>query len=370
MKVAFYDTECFPNFWLLKLRPIGEQSLSFAIRAGQRLTDQQMAEIRALFQTYTVISFNGINSDVAMITGALCGYTPEQLKEINDRMVVHKVRHWELGLPRWQPTDHIDIMEVAPGDGSLKQYAGRIHSKKIQDLPYDPDHVLSEPEMAEVTLYCENDLDVLEDLWDALQPQIEQRVALSERYGIDLRSKSDAQLAETVLKSRCEAAIGQKIYKRDIDYNMSFKYDVPAYIGYQLPQLQDALNKVRESTFRLAASGTVEMPHQLDNLAIPIGQSVYRMGIGGLHSSESVAVHKSQVDVLIEDSDVAAYYPSLILNSGKYPHALGETFAKEYSNLKQNRLHAKRESAKLKVRLVSLERELHEAKTYAATRVS
>ena len=355
MKVAFYDTECFPNFWLLKLRPIGEQSLSFSMRAGQRLTDQQMAEIRALFQTYTVISFNGINYDVAMITGALTGYTPEQLKVINDRMIVDKVRHWELGLPRWEPADHIDIMEVAPGAGSLKQYAGRIHSKKIQDLPYEPDHVLSESEIVEVTLYCENDLDVLEDLWNALQPQIEQRVALSERYGIDLRSKSDAQLAETVLKSRCEAAIGQKIFKRDIDYNMSFKYDVPAYIAYQLPQLQDALNKVRESTFRLAASGTVEMPHQLDNLAIPIGQSVYRMGIGGLHSSESVAVHHATDKIVLEDSDVSRYYPQLILNSGKFPLALGANFTKEYQAIADERLECKKTLQRLKKWYVQLQ---------------
>ena len=362
-KLAFFDTECYPNYWLLKFRPIGEQSLSYSIRAGRRFSEQQIVEIRALFDTHTVISFNGINYDVAMITGALSGYTPEQLKVINDRMIVEKVRYWDLGLPRWQPYDHIDLIEVAPGDGSLKQYAGRSHSKKIQDLPYEPNHILTESQMSEVALYCDNDLDVLEDLWNALQPQIEQRVALSERYGIDLRSKSDAQLAETVLKSRCEAAIEQKIYKRDIDYNMSFKYDVPVYIGYQLPQLQDALNKVRESTFRLAASGTVEMPHQLDNLAIPIGQSVYRMGIGGLHSSESVAVQYTDEYNILRDNDVASYYPSLILNSGKYPHALGETFAKEYSIIKQNRLHAKRESARLKIRLVALEKELHELST-------
>ncbi len=346
-KVAFYDTECFPNFWLLKLRPKGEQSLSFSIRSGQRLTDQQMAEIRALFQTYTVISFNGINYDVAMITSALSGYTPEQLKVINDRMIVDKVRHWELGLPRWQPADHIDIMEVAPGAGSLKQYAGRIHSKKIQDLPYEPDHVLTEPEMVEVDLYCDNDLDVLEDLWDALQPQIEQRVALSERYGIDLRSKSDAQLAETLVKALCEDAIGQKIYKQDINYNMSFKYDAPPYIGYQLPQLQDALNKVRNSTFRLAASGTVEMPHQLDDLAIPIGTSVYRLGIGGLHSSESVAVHHSDESNVLKDNDVAAYYPSLILNSGKYPKSLGHTFIPVFQGIVDRRIAGKKESQRL-----------------------
>ena len=346
-KLALFDTEAFPNFWLLKLRPIGEQSLSFAIRAGQRLTDQQMAEIRALFQTYTVISFNGINYDVAMITGALCGYTPEQLKRINDTMIVDKVRHWDLGLPRWQPTDHIDIMEVAPGAGSLKQYAGRIHSKKIQDLPYEPDHVLSEPEIAEVTLYCENDLDVLEDLWDALQPQVEQRIALSERYGIDLRSKSDAQLAETLVKALCEDSIGQKIYKQDIDYDMEFKYDVPAYIAYQLPQLQDAVVKVRESTFSLGASGTVEMPYQLDKLAIPIGQSVYRMGIGGLHSSEAVAVHHSDDIFVLRDNDVAAYYPSLILNSGKYPKSLGATFTPVFQGIVDRRIAGKKECQRL-----------------------
>ncbi len=346
-KIAFYDTECFPNFWLLKLRPIGEQSLSFSMREGQRLSDQQQAEIRALFQTYTVISFNGINYDVAMITGALCGYTPEQLKRINDTMIVDKVRHWDLGLPRWQPTDHIDIMEVAPGAGSLKQYAGRIHSKKIQDLPYEPDHVLSEPEIEEVTLYCENDLDVLEDLWDALQPQIEQRVALSERYGIDLRSKSDAQLAETLVKALCEDSIGQKIYKQDIDYNMEFKYDVPAYIAYQLPQLQDAVVKVRESTFSLGASGTVEMPYQLDKLAIPIGQSVYRMGIGGLHSSEAVAVHHSDDTFVLRDNDVAAYYPSLILNSGKYPKSLGATFTPVFQGIVDRRIAGKKECQRL-----------------------
>lgn len=367
LKLAVFDTECYPNYWLLKFRPICEQSLSFSIHAGRRFSDQQIAEIRALFDTHTVISFNGINYDVAMITGALCGYTPEQLKDINDRMIVHKVRYWDLGLPRWQPYDHIDLIEVAPGDGSLKQYAGRIHSKKIQDLPYEPNHILTELQMTEVALYCDNDLDVLEDLWNALQPQIEQRVALSERYGIDLRSKSDAQLAETLIKALCEKETGRTIYKQDIDYNMQFKYDVPAYIAYQTPQLQDALAKVKSATFRLSSSGYVEMPQELDELAIPIGQSVYRMGIGGLHSSESTSVHHSDKVNVLRDNDVASYYPSLILNSGKYPHALGKTFAKEYSNLKQNRLCAKRESAKLKARLVSLERELHEAKAYAAT---
>jgi len=347
-KLAFYDTECFPNFWLLKLRPKGEQSLSFSMRAGQRLSDQQMAEIRALFQTYTVISFNGINYDVAMITGALSGYTPEQLKVINDRMIVDKVRHWELGLPRWQPADHIDIMEVAPGAGSLKQYAGRIHSKKIQDLPYEPDHVLTEPEMVEVDLYCDNDLDVLEDLWDALQPQIDQRIALSERYGIDVRSKSDAQVAEAIIKSQCEKVLGRKIGKVEIDWNLSFKYDVPDYVAFELPQLQEAFRLIKESTFTLGASGSVQMPSHLEGRLVTINQSIYKIGIGGIHSQESCTVHVSDDRCAIQDDDVERYYPQLMLNSGRWPKALGPAFLAEFQTIADERVMCKALAKKLK----------------------
>lgn len=286
MQVALFDTECYPNYWLLKFRPIGQPIVTLKLLAGQSFSEPSLQLIRYLFASYTVISFNGINYDVAMITGALIGYTPEQLKILNDRIIIDGIRHWQLGLSEWKPNDHIDLMEVAPGAGSLKQYAGRIHSKKIQDLPYEPDHILSDSEIAEVELYCENDLDVLEDLWNALQPQIEQRIALSERYGIDLRSKSDAQLAETVLKHRCEQALGRKIYKPDINYNLAFKYEPPPYIAFELPQLQHAFNLVKESVFTLSNSGNAQMPPQLEGLSITIGNSTYRMGIGGLHSSE------------------------------------------------------------------------------------
>ena len=87
----------------------------------------------------------------------------------------------------------------------------------MRDLPYEPDRYLTEAEIVEVDEYCGNDLAVLESLFDALQPQVEQRETLGKRYGLDLRSKSDAQVAEAVLKRRCEQVIGQRIYKPEID---------------------------------------------------------------------------------------------------------------------------------------------------------
>lgn len=346
--VAFYDTECFPNYWLLKFRPRDGQAYGFKLHAGQSFSVEEAARIRLLFDTYCAVSFNGNYYDVPMITGALSGYTAEQLKWLNDRIIVEKVKPWELGLPEWKPSDHIDVMEVAPGAGSQKQYAGRIHCKTMRDLPYDPGHYVTPAEIVEVDAYCENDLAVLEALFDALQPQIHQRETLGKRYGIDLRSKSDAQVAETVLKRRCEQAIGQRIYKPEIDWNLRFRYKVPDFISYTMPQLQRALELVRESVFQLGAKGTVEMPPQLEGLEININQSTYKVGIGGLHSQEKKQVHKSDDYWVIRDNDVASYYPSLILNSGEWPPALGQSFLREYESIKDERLAAKDLQGKLK----------------------
>lgn len=346
---AYFDTECYRNYWLLKIRQEGAlSSASYRLDEDQSFSNDQKATIQGWFDRYTVISFNGIRYDVPMITAALMGYTPAQLKELSDRMIVHKVKHWELGLPDWKPRDHIDLIEVAPGAGSQKQYGARIHCKTIRDLPYDPDTWLTPEQMNNVDDYCDTDIDVLIDLDKALQPQIEQRIALSERYGIDLRSKSDAQLAETVLKRRCEKALGRQLYKPDIDWNLKFRYEVPDYIAFQHPQLQRALSLIKESIFTIGGSGTVQMPPQLENLSIPIGQSMYRMGIGGLHSSESSISHYSDENYVLRDNDVARYYPQLILNSGKFPLALGEAFRQEFQSIADERLAAKREAARLK----------------------
>lgn len=355
--IAFFDTECFPNYWLLKLRPRGGTVYSYCLRAGEPSTPEWRQGILALFEAYTVVSFNGNGYDVPMITGALMGYGVEELKALNDRIIPQQIKGqakvfgakpWELGLPEWRPADHIDIMEVAPGAGSQKQYAGRIHFKTMRDLPYDPFHYLTEAEIAEVDTYCENDLAVLEALYDALAPQIRQRIHVGKKYGLDLRSKSDAQMAEAVLRKRCEQATGQRIYKPEIDWNFQFRYKVPAFIAYELPQLRAALEAVRESVFRIGASGAVEMPPQLEGLEILIGASTYKMGIGGLHSQEKCRALKSNETHVLRDNDVASYYPSLMLNSGEYPPALGPQFLAEFREIKEGRLAAKALAKKLK----------------------
>lgn len=364
--VAFWDTEVYPNYFLLKFRRKGERTAyTFDLRAGQRFDQQSIDAMRHLFNTHLTVSYNGLGFDVWVMAAALNGGDVEMMKWVCDQIIVNDIRGWNLNLPRWDPADHIDLMEVAPGMGSLKQYAARIHSRSIRDLPYDPNSDLTEEQIVEIGSYCENDLDDLEDLWDELQPQIHQREALSARYGIDLRSKSDAQLAEAVLKLRCEQALGRKLYKADINWDAKFKFEMPSFIHYSMPQLIEVKRLVEQAEFGVSRqpskkrpgeeSYSVTMPPELEGLTVKIGNSVYKLGIGGLHSQEKCAVHTAEGGMVLRDRDVASYYPSLILNSGRWPAALGQAFLREYSNIKGERLHAKHEQARLAGKLKQLE---------------
>ena len=349
--VAFYDTECFPNYWLLKIRVQNGPVFRFRLRSGESFGQPTIARIETLFDLFTVISFNGIYYDVPVISAALDAFTCEQLKWLNDEIIIGKRKPWELGLgSNWKPADHIDIMDVLPGTGSQKQYAGRIHCKTMRDLPYEPNHWLTESEILEVDDYCENDLSVLEELYIAAEPQRIMRAHLSERYGMDLRSKSDAQLAEAVIKKRCENATGSRIFKPEIDWNLRFRYEPPAWLSFQDYCLVAAFDLIKQAIFQLGPTGSVVMPRQLEGLEIPLGNSTYRLGIGGLHSKDVKAVHLSDENYIIRDNDVASYYPNLILISGKYPPALGPMFLEVYRCLKDERLDAKdREKALKKI---------------------
>lgn len=82
-------------------------------------------------------------------------------------------------------------------------------------------------------------------------------------------------------------------------------------------------------------------------MRLRIGQGVYRMGIGGLHSSESSVAHVASGTTRIVDRDVTSYYPSIILTQGLYPAHMGLAFLSVYQSLVERRIQAKRDGHKV-----------------------
>ena len=337
------DVECFRNWFNIGFTDVATRThldLAYPLDA---------ARVRQVLAESCIITFNGWNYDVPMIVAALAGHPPETLKQMSDAIIQRGLRPWQFyehfNLPDPGPIDHVDLIEVAPGIASLKAYGGRLHSKQLQDLPFPHDHWLSIADVGRGTLYCRNDRITTIDLLESLRPQLELRVRVGAEYGLDLRSKSDAQMAESIMRQ----AAGGYVERPQYPPGTEVHYHAPDWIRFQTPGLQRALDIAQGSPFVVAQSETtdgelvvsLQMHERLSTMQVVIRRNAYRMGMGGLHSSESCVVQRADADHELSDHDVASYYPRLIQILGIEPPQLRGVFTRTFNEWVARRLAAK-----------------------------
>ena len=341
-----FDIECYTNYFLIMM-----QSEKGSIRHWEMHNDNRpdMSSLRGTLKKHTIVSFNGNSYDVPMLLALLYGYSNEQLKELSDYLITVPGAKW-----KWRKVfdvnnvkmDHIDLIEVAPGMASLKVYGGRLHAPKLQDLPIELSATISDNDAQELRTYCINDLETTRLLLNTLEKQIDLRVRMSEDYSADLRSKSDAQIAESVIN---DALKGQGVIAKrpDIEAGTAYKYKTPDFIEFKHPELVKVLSDIEQSLFVVKDNGSIQMPDALNNRLIPVGYSKYRMGIGGLHSTEKKQTVVCDEDHLLFDTDVASYYPNIILGESLFPRHLSAKFLDIYGMIVNRRLKAKAEGDKV-----------------------
>jgi hypothetical protein len=345
MRTKIFDLEVYRNYFLVAFRDVDTGAVrTFEMYEGQ---DLDIKLLRKMMGALRVVSFNGKRFDAPIIAYALEGADCAELKLLANEIINRNLQPWQaarqFGFDIPEDWDHIDIFDVAPGMASLKIYAGRLHSTKLQDLPIHPDDDIS-PEQREILKdYCVNgDTVATLDLWNKLRPQIELREKMSAEYGIDLRSKSDAQIAEAVIRSKVSHRLQRKIERPEIAPGTVYRYKAPGWLTFQTDPLRRALELTTSVEFCVSDGGGMLMPKELSTLKIAMGSGVYQMGIGGLHSTESCVSHWADADTVITDRDVASYYPAIILGCRLYPRHLGEAFLHVYREIVDRRLAAKR----------------------------
>lgn len=366
-KICINDTEIYPNYLLIGFtdKATGKVWSVEAFGPDDRLSKEDRGWLRDFMRRNRIVGFNLNGFDLLIIYGAIAGMTVRELKELADDIIVGGMKPWEAedeyGIDVPRNLDAIDTIEVAPGKASLKIYNGRMHGKRMQDLPYEPSRWLTDDEIENVYSYWKNDLQATCLLHTNLKTQLDLRAAMGKQYGLELRSKSDAQLAEAVIKKQVEKILGRKVYKPELHGGMKFRYRAPDFIRFRNRDLNRILDMIEDWDFRISLGGKVLMPDFLSEARIEIGESVYRMGIGGLHSSEETQKHIAEDGYLLFDVDVASYYPNIILNLGLYPKHLGKAFLKVYRSIVERRLKAKAAAKALKKEMDELEARIKQA---------
>lgn len=343
-----FDVEVYPNYFLVVFLD-KETGAVFYLESTTGVS-LNTPLLWWLLTNLKLVGFNSISYDMVICWLAASGSSIAFLKEVSDRIILRDERGGDIlrecGVKPGK-VDHIDLIEVAPLRASLKLYAGRLHMDKMQDLPFAPNTFLSPEQIAITRWYCVNDARNTLGLRECLDEHLELRREMSVEYGVDLRSKSDAQIAEAVIEHELTRLSGRRPRRPKIDVGTTYFYQVPHFLKYQSPLMNWALDVVRTSKFVVDASGSIAMPEAVKQLRIDINGSLYRMGIGGLHSSEQTAAHYTDDEYVLIDKDVTSYYPFIILNLGLAPKHLGKDFLDVYRSIVERRVSAK--AAGLKV---------------------
>lgn len=336
---AACDTECYRDYWSIGFEDLETGKQAIIEKYDGLALDTK--RIRKVFMKRRIYTFNGWHYDMPMIVLAMSGASNNMLKEASDAIIQGGLRPWQfydrydLSLPAF--LDMIDLIDVAPGVKlSLKKYGARMNMKRLQELPIDPKELVGPARRPLMRQYLKNDLNTTAELARNLKEEIDLRNEITVEYNIDVRSKSDAQIAETLIGAEVYKLTGRKVDKPTV-VELNFRYEPPHFIKFKTPLLIDALRTIMDVNFHVSDVpdkpgvkkkyyGVVRLPEAIAKLEIRIGFTDYKMGIGGLHSKEKHRSYIADEDTIIEDRDVRAYYPRLMLACGYVPAALGKNF--------------------------------------------
>jgi hypothetical protein len=342
MSTWVFDTETLPNRTLFCAKNVETGEWFDLWRHEPDAPARLMAFVQQPDSTF--IGFNSKSFDNIIVAAFCLGRSELEIKRIADDVIVNRVAPWA-AMRRFSLRDviidDIDLIEVAPSFVGLKAYGARMHMPRLQDMPIAHDEVIT-PEQEPVLLeYCRNDVETTAELLNQLEKELLLRVEMSRRYGVDMRSKSDSQMAEQAYIT------SMSLRRQDNEVPATVTYTPPAFLKFMNAELQALLDRVSGHTFNMnRATGHVVLPGFLGEQTIKFGTGQYQLGVGGIHS-----VHDKQVcyvagDDVICDIDAASFYPSIILECGFVPAGLGRPFVAEYRKIYERRLEAKRSGDK------------------------
>jgi hypothetical protein len=342
MSTWAFDTETLPNRTLFCAKNIetGEWFDLWRHEAGA--PEKLKSFINSNVET--LVGFNSRSFDNVIVAAFCAGRSEIEIKRIADDVINNRLRYWE-AMRKFDlfdvMGDHIDLIEVAPSFVGLKAYGARMHMPKLQDMPIAHTDMITKDQETDILEYCHNDVDTTEELLRQLENEVLLRVEMSRRYKVDMRSKSDAQMAETAYVT----SMGLKYTKNKIPETI--EYTPPSFLKFRNFKLQQLLDRTASHVFEMnPVTGHVRLPEFLGSEIINFGTGSYQLGVGGVHSVHDKKVCHIAGGDYICDIDAASFYPSIILECGFVPALLGKRFVDEYCKIYEQRLEAKRSGDK------------------------
>lgn len=298
--IFIFDCEVFAHDWLFVFKEIatGEYTV---------IHNDNDAVVAFMERNPLLGGFNNKHYDNFILKGVMCGLTPEQIKEINDLIIVEEVNGWDIPVLREYRVyfDSFDLMDDCQVGLSLKAIEAHLGIPiEETEVDFNITHRLSEKELQETIYYCKYDVDATEKLYHLRQAYLKNKVTLGKARNLTDRQAmymTNAKLTSVYLKAQ----------KPEKPWNDERNYQYPEkllrqYIPQEVFDFFDRMKDDRIPNDELFSS----------KLEIMVGVCPCTIAYGGIHGAIPTYVEEATETRTIRNKDVASYYPHLMTLMG------------------------------------------------------
>ena len=298
MRWYTYDTETFAHDFIVVFKD--KETGEYAVFHNDNLGVREFISEDAIY-----CGFNTKHYDQYIIKAICAGFSPEEVKQVND-WIINGGQGWECPLLQgvFFRFYNVDIMDDMQMGLSLKAIEGHLGmSIEETEVDFNLDRPLTPDEIALTIKYCKHDVDATEKVTDIRKNYLDNKVYLGGLKDIEptrALAMTNAKLTAAYLDAR-----------REIDFNDEREYKYPANLRKEyIPK------EVFNFFNRLYDKSIPDDELFKSKLNITVGGCPVTLGFGGIHGAIPFHQEEEINGRLIRNYDVASYYPHLMVYYG------------------------------------------------------
>lgn len=320
MRLIVYDVEVFCEDWLVIFKDIETGKYTCVHNDNEELKE-------CISEDCIYIGFNSKHYDQFIIKAICCGFTPQEVKQVND-FIIGGGQGWECPMLRdfFFRFNNVDIKDDMQMGLSLKAIEGHLGlSVEESTVPFDIDRPLTEEELKETAKYCIHDVDTTEKLVELRKDYLKNKIHIGKLAGLDevkAMGMTNAKLTAALLKAEQKPHDDERKYV----YPPNLKRE---YIPQEVFDFFDRMYDPEISDKELFSG----------KQTFSIGDCPGVVGYGGIHAAIPNYFFVETEDRVIRNKDVASYYPHLMTLCGYTSRNIPS--AKVFEDVLDTRMKAK-----------------------------
>jgi hypothetical protein len=326
MRWFTYDTETFAHDFIVVFKD--KETGEYAVFHNDNIGVKEFISENAIY-----CGFNTKNYDQYIIKAICAGFSPEEVKQVND-WIIGGGQGWQCPLLQgvFFRFYNVDIMDDMQMGLSLKAIEGHLGmSIEETEVDFNLDRPLTEEELTLTIKYCIHDVDATEKVTAIRKDYLNNKVYLGGLKDIEpakALAMTNAKLTAAYLDAR-------KTVESDDERNYKYPENlrreyIPTEVFTFFDRLYDE-NIPSEELFK-------------SKLNLTVGGCPVTLGFGGIHGAIPFHQEEEKDGRLIRNYDVASYYPHLMVHYGYTSRNIPNP--QIYADMLQKRMKAKKSGDK------------------------